>query len=70
MNTPNRRYFLAAATAALSRPAAAAPSATVRVGMIGMGGRGNAIMTSELKNVPNSKLTHLCDVDQAHLEKA
>ena len=70
MNTPNRRYFLAAGAAALSRPAAAAPSDTVRVGMIGMGGRGNAIMTSELKNVPNSKLTHLCDVDQARLEKA
>ena len=70
MNTPNRRYFLAAGAAALSRPAAAAPSDTVRVGMIGMGGRGNAIMTSELKNVPNIKLTHLCDVDQARLEKA
>ena len=70
MNTPNRRYFLAAGAAALSRPAAAAPSDTVRVGMIGMGGRGNAIMTSELKNVPNIKLTHLCDVDQTRLEKA
>lgn len=70
MNHPNRRYFLAAAGASLARPAAAAPSDTVRVGMIGKGGRGNAIMTSELKNVPNAKLTHLCDVDQARLEKA
>ena len=70
MNTTHRRYFLAAGAAALSRPAVAAPSDTVRVGMIGMGGRGTAIMTSELKNVPNVKLTHLCDVDQARLEKA
>ena len=70
MNTTHRRYFLAAGAAALSRPAAAAPSDTVRVGMIGMGGRGTAIMTSELKNVPNVKLTHVCDVDQARLEKA
>jgi predicted dehydrogenase len=70
MSNPNRRYFLAAGAAALARPAAAAPSDTVRVGMIGMGGRGTAIMTSELKSVPNIKLTHLCDVDQARLEKA
>ena len=70
MNTTHRRYFLAAGAAALSRPAVAAPSDTVRVGMIGMGGRGTAIMTSELKNVPNVKLTHVCDVDQARLEKA
>ena len=70
MNTSNRRYFLAAGAGALSRRAAAAPSATVRVGIIGMGGRGTAIMTSELKNVPNIKLTHVCDVDQSRLEKA
>lgn len=49
---------------------AAQPSDTVRVGMIGMGGRGNALMTQELTRVPNAKLTHLCDVDQARLEKA
>lgn len=70
MNTSNRRYFLAAGAGALSRRAAAAPSDTVRVGIIGMGGRGTAIMTSELKNVPNIKLTHVCDVDQSRLEKA
>jgi predicted dehydrogenase len=70
MRTPNRRYFLAAGAAALSRPASAAPSDTVRIGMIGMGGRGTAIMTSELPKVPNVKLTHVCDVDQARLEKA
>jgi len=67
-----RRYFLGAAGAlALShRLSVAAPSDTVRVGIIGMGGRGNALMSQELKRVPNAKLTHLCDVDQARLEVA
>lgn len=55
---------------ALSRRLSAAPSDEVRVGMIGMGGRGNALMTQELKRVPGARLTHLCDVDQARLEKA
>ncbi|HEU0120020.1 MAG TPA: Gfo/Idh/MocA family oxidoreductase [Bryobacteraceae bacterium] len=67
----NRRYFLGAAGAlVLSRPSSAAPSDTVRVGIIGMGGRGNALMVQELKRVPHARLTHLCDVDQARLEKA
>ena len=71
MKNPNRRYFIAAGAAAVSRRIIAAPSdAAIRIGMIGMGGRGSAIMTSELKRVPNIKITHLCDVDQARLEKA
>jgi hypothetical protein len=48
----------------------AAPSDVVRIGMIGLGGRGNALMASEVKRVPNARVTHLCDVDQARLEKA
>lgn len=70
MKNPNRRYFIAAGAAAVSRRITAAPSDAIRIGMIGMGGRGSAIMTSELKRVPNIKITHLCDVDQARLEKA
>lgn len=70
MNNPNRRYFLAAGAAVITNRVTAAPSDTIRIGMIGMGGRGSAIMTSELKRVPNIKITHLCDVDQARLEKA
>ncbi len=70
MKNPNRRYFLAAGAAAVSGRINAAPTDTIRIGMIGMGGRGSAIMTSELKRVPNIKITHLCDVDQARLEKA
>ena len=67
----NRRLFLGAAGAlTLSRHLSAAPSDTVRVGIIGLGGRGNALMTQELSRVPAARLTHLCDVDQARLEKA
>jgi predicted dehydrogenase len=67
----NRRLFLGAAGAlALTRRLSAAPSDTVRIGIIGVGGRGNALMTQELSRVPAARLTHLCDVDQARLEKA
>ena len=69
MNT--RRLFLGAAGAlALTRRLSAAPSDSVRIGIIGLGGRGNALMTQELSRVPAARLTHLCDVDQARLEKA
>jgi predicted dehydrogenase len=69
MNT--RRLFLGAAGAlALTRRLSAAPSDSVRIGIIGVGGRGNALMTQELSRVPAARLTHLCDVDQARLEKA
>ena len=64
-----RRYFIGAAGVALARPAAAA-SDVVRIGVIGLGGRGNALMASEVTRVPNARVTHLCDVDQARLEKA
>jgi predicted dehydrogenase len=70
MSTSNRRFFLAAGAAAASRRAGAAPSDAVRVGMIGLGGRGNALLRSELTRVSNVRLTHLCDVDQARLEQA
>ena len=63
MRILNRRHFLATSLAA-------APSDTVRIGIIGVGGRGNALMTQELTRVPNARLTHVCDVDQARLEKA
>lgn len=71
MNTTSRRYFLGAAgTAAAAQRSAVAASDVVRIGVIGLGGRGNALMSSELKRVPNARVTHLCDVDQARLEKA
>ncbi len=66
----NRRGFIGAAAgaASLARPSLAAD--TVRIGMIGLGGRGSALMTSEIARVPNARVTHLCDVDQARVEKA
>jgi predicted dehydrogenase len=71
MSKPSRRFFFASSALALRAAAAAPPpSDVVRIGMIGMGGRGTAIMTSDMKRVPNLRLTHLCDVDQARLEKA
>jgi predicted dehydrogenase len=67
----NRRYFLgAASTAAALQRMAIAASDVVRIGMIGIGGRGNALMSQEVSRVKNAKITHLCDVDQSRLEKA
>jgi len=70
MNNPNRRYFFygLAGAAALARPSLAAD--VVRIGMIGIGGRGNALMRDEVTRAKNAKVTHLCEVDQARLERA
>jgi predicted dehydrogenase len=69
----NRRYFLGAAGAAAATSQAPAsqkaPSDTVRIGMIGVGGRGNALMREVVK-VSSAKINYLCDVDQARLERA
>jgi predicted dehydrogenase len=64
----NRRYFLGAAGAALSQSTAFGQD-TVRIGVIGMGGRGNALLR-DVTRVPKAKVTHVCDVDQARLERA
>jgi predicted dehydrogenase len=65
----SRRLFLqTAAGSAMSLRAA--PSDIVRLGAIGLGGRGNALLTQEIVRTPYARVTHLCDVDQARLEKA
>lgn len=74
-----RREFLAASLSALPASAANLPAsaanlpasaaADVRVGFIGLGGRGNALL-QEARTVPGLRVTHLCDVDQARLERA
>jgi predicted dehydrogenase len=69
MHPRSRRYFLAAA-AATTRLSKAAASDTVRIGVIGLGGRGTHLMTKEVPRIPNAKVTHLCEVDQSRLEKA
>jgi predicted dehydrogenase len=65
--TMERRTFLAAASAAAL---AQTSRDSVRVGIIGAGSRGSAILTSDLKRAPNARVVHVCDVDQARLEKA
>ena len=67
MKPSDRRFFLAAGAAAMTQTSFGADE--VRVGMIGMGGRGNALL-KDVKNVPNARVTHLCDVDQSRLERA
>lgn len=69
MDTLNRRYFIgAAAGAAISRPVRAAQD-QVRVGIIGTGGRGSALLRLAAAT-PKTRLTHLCDIDQNRLEQA
>ena len=69
MNKTNRRYFLgmAAGTVVPTRRAAAADK--VRLGIIGLGGRGSSLLRTAAK-APQAQVTHLCEVDQARLEKA
>ncbi len=68
----NRRYFLGttlAAAAASGTRAAEAASDQVNLAIIGVGGRGRA-MINDFRQIPNAKIAYLCDVDQASLEKA
>lgn len=65
-----RYFFFGAAAAAVGRRVSAAPGDAIRIGMIGVGGRGNALMSQEVKRVANARVTHVCDVDQARLERA
>jgi len=67
----NRRYFLmssAAATASQAVRAVASPNDTVRVAVVGCGGRGNSHMGA-WTNMPNVELAALVDVDDSHSER-
>jgi len=68
----NRRYFFgtALAGAMLSSPRrAVAASDQVNVAIIGVGGRGRALM-GEFVKIPGAKVATIVDVDQASIEKA
>lgn len=69
MTSIDRRFFLGAVGAASTAARAFAASDKVRIGVIGLGGRGNAL-TREVRRVGNATITHLCDADQARLERA
>ncbi|HEY3440282.1 MAG TPA: Gfo/Idh/MocA family oxidoreductase [Paludibaculum sp.] len=67
----NRRYFLmgaAAATATRTVRAAQSANDTVRVAVVGCGGRGNSHMGA-WTSMPNVELAALVDVDDSHSER-
>ncbi len=67
----NRRYFLmssATATASQAVRDVASPNDTVRVAVIGCGGRGNSHMGA-WTSMPNVELGALVDVDDSHSER-
>jgi len=67
----NRRYFLmssAAATATQAVRATQSPNDTVRVAVVGCGGRGNSHMGA-WTSMPNVALAALVDVDDSHSER-
>ena len=69
MTHMNRRHFLMS-TAVLAGGAAtrglASPNETVRVAVVGCGGRGGSHVAGWPK-VPNVEIVALCDVDEAHI---
>ena len=73
MNTSNRRNFLkhSAATAAVIPVVAhAAKNETIRVGLIGCGGRGTGAASQALQADPNVKLVAMGDMFQDRLDKS
>jgi predicted dehydrogenase len=66
----NRRFFFgtALAAAALSTKRLSA-SDKINIGMIGVGGRGRGLLDG-FSDLPEVNVTHLCDADQASLERA
>ena len=66
----NRRSFLGATAAGLAATRARVAAADkVNIGMIGVGGRGRSLL-GVYTSLPDVNVTHLCDADQASLERA
>ena len=64
-----RRDFLLTTAAGAVRLSGAPPSDKVAVAIVGVGGRGRALTGVCLK-LPNARISHLVEVDQANLERA
>ena len=66
----NRRYFFGTAIGALTagRVRALAPSDQVNVAIVGVGGRGRALI-GDFAKVPGANIRYLVDANQASLEK-
>ena len=68
--TMNRRDFLvstAVMTAGATVRGLASPNDTVRMGVVGCGGRGQSHVTA-WSSMPNVEIVALCDVDQSHID--
>lgn len=65
-----RRFFLSSAAAGLAASRlGAAPSDTIRIGFIGLGGMGTGRLEQFMKH-PDVSAAALCDVDRTHLDRA
>ncbi len=67
--TMNRRHFImstAVVTAGAAVHGLASPNDTVRVGVVGCGGRGSSHV-SAWSSMPNVEIAALCDVDESHI---
>jgi myo-inositol 2-dehydrogenase / D-chiro-inositol 1-dehydrogenase len=74
MHTMNRKQFLTTtgtlvASAVLTPAWAAAPGATVRIGLIGVGSRGS-VHLDKLVSMPNVRVAAICDLKPDRLEAA
>ena len=65
----NRRVFLGAMAGAVSQSRAMAAAGDVRLAVIGVGGRGSSLLRT-VAETTKAKVTHLCDIDQARLERS
>jgi predicted dehydrogenase len=71
-NRLSRRSFIgagAASTLAMPSSGSAAPSDRVRIGVIGVGGRGRGLLRG-FSQLPDVDVSYICDADQASLERA
>jgi predicted homoserine dehydrogenase-like protein len=67
----NRRDFLGAASMLTLAPAVyAAPSNTIRLGLVGCGGRGAGAANHALNAGDDVRLVAVCDVDRVRAEQA
>ena len=69
--TMNRRDFLvstAVMTAGATVRGLASPNDTVRMAVVGCGGRGQSHVTA-WSSMPNVEIVALCDVDQSHIDQ-
>jgi predicted dehydrogenase len=75
MNSLNRRAFLAVAGSAVAAQAwapgvaAQSPSDTIRVGVIGVGGRGSVLLNT-LLGIPGVQVVAICDLKADRIETA